>query len=183
MKMLVSREYADNLRPFDLDQLKLHLRVDHDDEDAAILNMGFAAAAEIEAFAQIALLHQTIRVNILEPATGGHGITLPIGPVLDPASVAVQINGQAFDGFEVLGFRRPYLLWPNRYRDLAPSRVDIKYKAGFGAEAADIPNDLRLALMDQAAALYDGRSPSDAKVLSCSPHMARISARYRGVSV
>lgn len=183
MKMLVNREYIGNSQPFDLDRVKLHLRVDHDDEDAEILNMGFAAASDVEAFAQIALLNQTIRLNIFEPTLGGYGLHLPIGPVLAPETVAISIDGEAFDGFEALGGGRPYVRWLSSYHDLTPSRISIEYTAGYGEAAGDIPNDLQLAIMDQAAAMYDGRSPSDAKTPTTSPHMARIGARYRGVSV
>jgi len=183
MRMLVNREYTGDQLPFSLFELKTHLRVDHDDEDLAIQNIGLAAAADVESFAQIALLSQLIRVNIFEPAIGCHGIKLPIGPVLDAASVAITVDGEAFTGFEVATGGRPFVTWKASYADLVPSRLGIEYTAGFGAAASNIPADLRLAIMDQAAAIYDGRSPSDAKTLATSPHMARIGARYRGVSV
>lgn len=180
MKMLVHRTAGGAVLPFVLDDLKLHLRVPDDAEDAAIQKIGETAAAEIEQFAQIALLTQTIRVTIFNPSYG-YGLSLPIGPVADADIPTVTIDGEAFTAFEFAGGNRPYIHWLADYYDMIPSRMTIEYQAGFGAAATDVPSDLAQALMDQAALHYDGRSPMDAKSLTTSPHMARVGARYRGV--
>lgn len=180
MKMLVQRTAGDAALPFILDDLKQHLRVFDDAEDTAVQNIGLTAAAEIEQFAQIALLIQTIRVTIFDPCRES-GLRLPIGPVADDDTPTVTIDGAAFTGFEFVGGNRPYVRWLASYHDLTPSRMTIEYQAGFGDAAEDVPSDLAQALMDQAALHYDGRSPMDAKSLTTSPHMARIGARYRGV--
>jgi uncharacterized phiE125 gp8 family phage protein len=182
MKMLVHRTPVAVAQPFDLDPVKLHLRVDHDEDDTAITNMGHTAAAEIEQFAQIALLTQTIRVTIFDPCIGTY-LNLPIGPVADDEAPTVTIDGEAFTGFELIGGNRPVIRWLTGYPDAPPGRMTITYLAGFGATAADIPADLAQALMDQAALHYDARSPMDARMLTTSPHMARIGARYRGVQL
>lgn len=181
MKMLVQRTAISANNPFSLSDLKAHLRVDHDDDDAAITNMGWTAAAEVENFAQIALLTQSIRVTIFNPIRGS-GLSMPIGPVADGAEVTVTIDGEAFTGFDFASGLRPYLRGQNAYQLLSPVRVVIEYTAGFGDDAGDIPPDLAQAIMDQAALHYDGRSPMDGKALTMSPHMARIGARYRGVA-
>ena len=182
MKMLMHRLMSSSALPFILGDLKLHLRASDDAEDAAIQNIGLTAAAEIEQFAQIALLTQTIRVTIFDPDRES-GLRLPIGPVADDDTPTVTIDGAAFTGFDFVAGNRPYIRWLTSYHDLTPSRVTIEYQAGFGLNADDIPEDLAQALMDQAALHYDGRSPMDAKSLTTSPHMARIGARYRGVQV
>lgn len=181
MKMLVHRIPGNGGPAFDLEHLKTHLRAPDDAENAAIQNIGETAAAEIENFAQIALLTQTIRVNIFNPAPKEYGLTLPIGPVADTDVPTVTIDGETFTAFDFVGGNRPYIRWLAEYYNLQPNRVTIEYQAGFGATAADIPSDLSQALMDQAALHYDGRSPMDAKSLTTSPHMARVGARYRGV--
>lgn len=182
MKMLVHRTPGGVALPFDLDELKLHLRATEDAEDDAISKIGRTAAAEIEHFAQIGLLTQTIRVTIFDPGQDC-GLTLPIGPIADDETPTVTIDGTAFAAFDVVAGTRPYLRWQDAYHDLTPRQITIEYQAGFGAAATDIPADLAQALMDQAALHYDGRSPMDAKSLTTSPHMARIGARYRGVQV
>lgn len=180
MKMLVHRTSDGAALPFDLDALKLHLRVADDAEDTAIQNIGETAAAEIEHFAQLALLTQTIRVTIFDPAKES-GLRLPIGPADEDATPTVTLDGAAFTGFDFVSGNRPYLRWQDGYFELTSSRMTIEYQAGFGASASDIPPDLAQALMDQAALHYDGRSPMHAKSLTTSPHMARVGARYRGV--
>jgi uncharacterized phiE125 gp8 family phage protein len=182
MKMLVHRTAGGAALPFILDDLKLHLRVPDDAEDTAVQNIGLTAAAEIEQFAQIALLTQTIRVTLFNP-TQEYGLSLPIGPVADEDVPTVTIDGEAFTAFDFVGGNRPYIRWLASYYDLTPSRINIEYQAGFGADASDVPSDLAQALMDQAALHYDGRSPMEAKSLTTSPHMARVGARYRGVQV
>lgn len=182
MKMLVHRTAGGATPPFALHDLKTHLRASDDAEDAAIQKIGRAAAAEIEQFAQIALLFQTIRVTIFNPAQE-YGLSLPIGPVADDDVPTVTIDGEAFTAFDFAGGVRPHIFWHADYHDLTPSRMTIEYQAGFGPAASDIPADLAQALMDQAALHYDGRSPMDARSLTTSPHMARVGARYRGVQV
>ena len=184
MKMLVHRIAGGAALPFDLSDLKLHMRVDESagEEDISITTMGQTAAAEIEQFAQIALLTQTIRVTIFDPGQES-GLRLPIGPVDEMDVPTITIDGVAFTAFAFVGGNHPYIRWLSDYFDLTPSRMIIEFQAGFGATAADIPFDLSQAIMDQAALYYDGRSPMDAKSLTTSPHMARIGARYRGVQV
>lgn len=180
MKMLVHRTPVSSALPFDLADIKPHLRIIETDEDAAISIIAEAAAAEIESFAQIALLAQTIRVTVFDPFQEG-GQALPIGPVADGDTPNVTIDGAAFTAFDFESGNRPYIRWQSEFFNLSPSRMTIEYTAGFGDTAADIPRDLAQAIMDQAALHYDGRSPMSRKYLTSSPHMARIGAKYRGV--
>ncbi len=184
MKMLVHRVAISGDAPFNLPAVKVQMRVDGDHDDAAIENMAWTAAEDIQDFAQIALLMQTIRVSVFDPDWNASFLRLPVGPVLDDAPISVTFDGAAFTGFELVRGNRPTLRWNQPVYDrLMPSRINIEYQAGFGAEADAIPRDLAQAIMDQAALLYDGRSPMDTKALYTSPHMARIGARYRGVSM
>ena len=184
MRMLVHRVAVNSAAPFNLSAIKAHMRVDGDHDDAAIENIAWTAAEDIQDFAQIALLAQNIRVSVFEPDLNASFLRLPVGPVLDDAQISVTLDGAAFTGFDLVRGNRPMLRWAcPTFEGLLPSRINIEYEAGFGAEADAIPRDLAQAVMDQAALLYDGRSPMDTKSLFTSPHMARIGARYRGVSL
>lgn len=182
MKMLLHRTPGSAELPFFTDALKLHLRVDGDADLPAIINMGETAAAEVEQFGQLALLTQTIRVTIFNPAQD-YGLCLPIGPVADADVPTVTIDGEAFTDFDFAAGNRPYIRWLASFYTLTPIRMTIEYQAGFGATPSAIPPDLAQAIMDQAALHYDGRSPMDARSLTTSPHMARVGARYRGVQL
>ncbi len=70
MKTIVHRVPTSQIDPFSLSGIKDYLRVTHDDEDLAITQMARASAAELEHFAQIALLTQTIRVTVFDPVCG-----------------------------------------------------------------------------------------------------------------
>ncbi|WP_306111563.1 MULTISPECIES: hypothetical protein [unclassified Roseovarius] len=180
MKMVVNRFPSSSAAPFLLQDVQTHLRADDDEELSAVDTMARAAAHEIEQFAQIALLTQTIRVKIFDP-TQDCGIRLPIGPADEENPPTVSIDGETFTAFDFAGGIRPYIHWNSSFQNLTPRLILIEYQAGFGSTASQIPSDLAQAIMDQAALHYDGRSPMDAKSLTTSPHMVRIGARYRGV--
>lgn len=182
MKVLVSRTTLSSALAVSLADALNHIRQNEGEDDQAVTNMIKTATAELEQFAQIALLTQTIRVNIFDPPQHWSSYSLPIGPVADDDVPTITIDGSAFTGFAFVGGARPYIRWQASYLDLpCPDRITIEYQAGFGATAADIPPDLAQAVMDQALLHYDARSPMDDKSLTTSPHMARIGARYRGV--
>lgn len=182
MKMLVTRTPASATEPFTLDEVKQHCRVDHSEDDEAIRTIAWTAAQELEQFAQIALLNQTIRVTIYDPFFE-RGLRLPIGPVADGIVPTVEVDGGDFTAFDFTGGNHPFIQWGSAFHALTPELLVIEYQAGFGEAATAIPNDLAQALMDQSALHYDGRSPMFSKSLTTSPHMARIGAKYRGVQL
>ncbi|MDF1716192.1 MAG: phage head-tail connector protein [Antarcticimicrobium sp.] len=183
MKMLVDRAPGGSVLPVDLEALKLFLRINGEDaEDATLTNMSRSAAAEIEQFAQIALLNQTIRLTIVDPERECL-LALPIGPVAVAAVPSVTIDGDAFTGFDFIGGTRPLIRWQDCYFGLTPTLIQVEYQAGFGATHEDIPADLTQALFDQAGLHFDCRAEADPKNRTLSPHTARIAARYRGVTL
>ncbi len=182
MNMNLDRSPVSADDPFVLEDLKLHARVAHDDEDTAIRKIGATVAAEFEQFAQVALLTQDIRVQVFD-VTLGDSLRLPVAPLAEGAGVAIQIDGLAFSGFELSSGLRPYIRWLPEHRQRLVGNLIIDYRAGFGSTASDIPSDIAQAIMDQATVHYDARGALDAKSLTTSPHMARVGARYRGVQV
>lgn len=182
MKMHVARTPISPFEPFELTDVKSHIRVSDASEDTAVQSIAWTAALEVEQFAQIALLDQTITVSIFDP-NRDPGLALPIGPAADQVVPTITIDGADFTAFDFVGGIRPYVRWLDDYFKLCPRLMTVEYQAGFGPNVTSIPKDLMQALMDQAALHYDGRSPIDTKSLSASPHMARIAARYRGLQL
>lgn len=165
-----------------MDALRDHVRVSDDDlhEVGALAD---AAASEIEHHAQLALISQTIRVTLDGWPRYGR-LRLPIAPLMTTEGLTVEARGELLTGLEVRTGLRPSLgLSADQAEDLAEVEVIVTYTAGFGQDAGSVPADLRAAIMDQAAALFDARGAVDARTASLSPHLARIAARYRGVSV
>lgn len=179
MTMFVQRTPTATALPFDLAFLKSFLRVDFDDDDAIITNLGRTAAAEVEHSAALALLSQTITVTV-DGGLRRSVFNLPIAPLIDPLSVAMTVDGLAFEDFAVIAGLRPAL----RFTNGKPCGVlVITYEAGFGDSAADQPEDVRNAIADQVAVLFDLRGTVDGKTNGMSNHMARVAARYRGVGL
>lgn len=171
--------------PFDMDAVKLHARVDGTHDDAALAMMARAAAREIEAHAELALLWQNIT---LELDRWDDAISLPIGPFSKAAALLYDVTIQTraddgtltdFEEWEITGTRKPrlHLLHPTEGTALV-----ITYPAGFGDTADSIPADLQLAIMDQAARSYDVRGAEDGPQ-GLSLAASRITARYRRVAV
>lgn len=178
MRIITRRTPIATGLPFEVADLQLHIRTD----EYGIERYGQTAAAELEHFAQVALLHQRINLTILAPDDSAV-IQLPIGPSYADTVPTVKLDALAFTGFDFHGGLHPHITWHTSYFDAAPALLEIEYQAGFGTDASDVPPDLLQALLDQAALHFDGRSPMDAKSLTTSPHMARVGARYRGVKV
>lgn len=66
---------------------------------------------------------------------------------------------------------------------LAAAAKDVAHAAAYTlpATVADLPDDLRLAIIDQAAMLYDARGADTERPAGLSMAAARIVSRYRGV--
>lgn len=171
--------------PFDLDEVKQHARIDGYHDDMALALMARTAAREIEAHAELALLRQIITVSCTRTAGP---IRLPVGPLdllaLDDHPVTVQTREA--DG-SLVSWPQGWWIDPARNPVLHLDAVDgdslvVTYPAGFGDTAGSIPADLALAIMDQAARLYDLRGAEDG-VQGLSLAASRIAARYRRVAV
>lgn len=183
--MHITRAPLSTADPFLLDDVKLHARVSFDDDDPDLALMARAAAREIEAHSELALLRQIITVSFTRTAGP---IRLPVGPLdllaLDDHPVTVQTREA--DG-SLLTWPQGWWIDPARNPVLHLDAVDgdslvITYPAGFGDTASSIPADLQLAIMDQAARSYDLRGAEDA-AQGLSLAASRIAARYRRVAV
>lgn len=156
--------------PVDLSDAKQHLRVMADDDDLLIQRYVLAAAREVEAYCEIALTRQTISLTVL-PDYGT--VALPVGPLAPDA--VVTVNGLPLVGAISAG-RYPVTILD----DWTDGLVTLTYEAGFGDTSASVPDDLQLAIMEQAAFAYDNRGDAEAKP-GLVPAAARICARYRRV--
>lgn len=178
--MIIQRTPLTEAAPFDLSQLHDHARVTGiNDFDAELFSLGHAAAAELEAYAGVALLDQTVTVT-LDGWPRSAWLPLPVAPLLDALSVSITADGTAFEAFAVVTGLRPAL----RLSGAKPcGLIVIQYQAGFGADSRDIPADLTLAILDQALVGFDDKGLGDGKTNGMSPHAARIAARYRRVAL
>lgn len=145
-----------------VDELALteHMRLDGDLVAGAYPYI-WAAAAEIEAYCDLALLDQsiTLTANAHEQDNGLTIQRLPIGP--NPTSIMVE--GIETDG-TLLPIPYSWVFYGGAVRFASrPDRpVRITYKADYGSIPDTIPADLRMAICDLAARLYDYRASDKA---------------------
>ena len=165
--------------PVLVSEVKEHLRIDHHEENEHLLRIAQAAVQQFEHLGQVAVIKQQIEVTAINPV---YHFPLPIGPLSDIASLTVTADGVQQLNLEMApGFSRDtIILWC--LHDVPEGAVwKFQYMAGLAEDRSTVPADIKLAIMDQAALLYDGRAPFHRKDLEYSPHMVRIAARYRGV--
>ena len=180
MLRLVTRNPIATADPVTVAEVARHLRLETVE---AMDAMGYVATAalEVEDAARLALLTTEV-VARGEPA---QVLTLPIGPVLEEADVQtvelINPDGSTVvqtSGWGLLAGQRAAIAF-----DETPDRpVRVIYRAGYGDTEADVPADLRHAVLDQALRLYDLRGDVDAPAPLC-PAAARICARYSRVSL
>lgn len=169
--------------PLSVDDAKRHTRIDFGDDDSALDAMVRAAAADVEDMAGLALLAQTVVMTTED--IPGRVIALPVGPMQAGADITVETlasDGTATtlaSGWWIEAGRYPVL-----HLDAAPAtRIRVTWEAALVEDAADLPADLRLAIADQVARMFDQRGGVHDKAPALSPHTARVIARYRRVAL
>lgn len=141
--------------PVSLADMKTHLRIDGEDQDAEITALIRAARFEVETFTGLRLISQTVQMTA--DAFGPGPMQLPVWPIISVDEVAYTDSAgeeQTLDAalWTLVRSRRPHLLapaygctWPSTRSDYDAVRITIT--CGYGADAADVPDDIVRALM------------------------------------
>lgn len=189
MRLIIQR-LSRPVPDLDLAMTKDFLRVIGHHDDATITEMIAATAHQIEDAAEIALITQSIRVTV-EGWPDSDRVRLPIGPVLtDDPVFQVMAEGELIEAELIPGARPVLILGETVTEYLRHARIVIEYEAGFGSATEAIPPDIRHAIRDQVAQLYDFRAghAGEGKAshqasggAGLSYAMQRVLGRYRGV--
>lgn len=170
--------------PISLADAKLHLRVDGTDEDTTIQLYIDAATEKAQDVLKRALITQTLEMTFdgfnesarLDFAfsgtvTGyrqdyeGFGDLIEVwrAPVQSVTSITtIDDNNDStvyssanYTLDEKLGriFLNQGNVWPNSLRDYAG--VKVRYVAGYGDDPADVPADIRMAILEHVAQMYE----------------------------
>jgi uncharacterized phiE125 gp8 family phage protein len=149
--------------PLTLVEAKAFLRVEHGDDDDVITALIAAARVHVEAMTRRALLLQTWR--FVRDAWPGCGRFAPrIGPlrelvaarVFDADGAARDIDGESFVVDAAANvIAAPCFALPAPGRAQAGIALDVL--CGYGADATDVPADLRQAIRLLLAHWYDNR--------------------------
>lgn len=173
-----------------LEAAKLHLRVDHSDDDGVITALVGAATDHLDGWGGIlgrALVNQTWRQDF-----GGfyacEKLRLPLVPVIAAPTVAYfdddnvsqtlsdtvwQVLTDALGPYVAL---KPGQSWPTVYS--RPDAVSVTFVAGYGAEGTYVPEALRVAVLTHVKMSYD---PDSRDVLQ--PMFDALTNPYRRISI
>lgn len=153
--------------PVSVAEIKAHLRIEHDDEDALLATYVRSATAMLDGPAGMlgrCLMAQTWRLTV---EGSPRVIPLPLPPCLVVERVLHGVPGETEhvvepDHYAVTGLRsldgarvrlRPGIDWP----DLEDgTSLAVEFTAGYGSAAA-VPEDLRQAIRLLAGHLYENR--------------------------
>ena len=171
-----------------LDTARAHLRVEHTDEDAYIESLIEAATATIEGphGIGVALVSQTWAMTFdgFLPSP----FALPLYPVQSVTSITyTDTDGQTqtldpslyqfAKGNPAVVERAPGASWPAVRRQL--NAATATFAVGFGASAADVPADLRHAILLMVGHLYEQREAVGTPKAETPLGFAALTERYR----
>jgi uncharacterized phiE125 gp8 family phage protein len=174
------------IEPVTLAEAKAHLRVGHADDDAIIGTLIVSARRHLEAKTGLAMISQgwsTFRDDWPE----GRVVELAIAPLIavggvktyDEDNVATVVDPSAY--FVDAVSRPARLLLRGTQAWARPGRIgngiEIAFTAGFGAAAANVPEELRRAILQLAAHWYAERG--DAREDELPLTVAAAIARFK----
>jgi uncharacterized phiE125 gp8 family phage protein len=145
--------------PMSLSKAKSYLRIGHNGEDELVTSLIAGARAALETQAGLCLVRRTLRWSFEvwpRDLMARSGVRLPAGPVselVSVRSVVGEVETELTSRFVLDGQR--LCLRPGSWLPAIETgaRVEVDFVAGFGG-AADVPEDLSLALLVMADAAY-----------------------------
>lgn len=156
------------VEPIPLAEAKIHLRVDHTDEDGEIGRKIRSARVYCEKISGLAFITRTLAGTLDGfPTKNGGLLLLPHAPATELVSVKyydVDGNEQTVDAadYEFDSWSKPARLrptvgsaWPATETRFAA--VEIQWKAGYGDDPTNVPEDIRSAMKLALGDLYEQR--------------------------
>lgn len=176
--------------PLSIEDAKEHLRIDQHDEDVWLLDAIKATRMRAEGMMGRALVTQTLEVA-LSGWPGGRVIELPRPPLVSVTSVkyfdAADVEYTLAAGNYIVDTRttpgrivlKSTASWPGTaLREV--NGVIIRYVAGYGEAAEDVPAEVRAAMKLWLGELYEVRENSAAGGLVTVPAAAeKLLLKYR----
>lgn len=154
------------VEPVTTAETKLYCRIDHSDEDTLIAGLIKTARTVCENYTNRQLITATLNYNLDQFPAGR--IYLPKPPLqsitsiqyydVDGASQTLSASLYQVDTKAIFGSAIPAYgeSWPSTETG-KENAITITYKAGFGDATTNIPETLRIRLMDYVAYLYEKR--------------------------
>lgn len=160
---------APAVTPISVSEFKLFARIDHDDEDAALALMIAAVTDAAERYLGRALIEQTIYYTL--DNWPGREVELPYPPLISVTGIHLRKADGTWDAtpYDAANYYAITEGIPGsialRSGAVEPINVDadygryqIRYKAGYGDEADEVPAAIRQALLIWANNAYENRA-------------------------
>ncbi len=151
--------------PLELDDVKAHLRLDGDDEDALLGSLITTSRSHVEAALGLALMTQTWRWQADRWPCSGivELMTRPLRSVERVAVHTIKINPVIVDPADYVVDIATARIAPENGQWLHPmvslGGIEIDFAAGYGDIATDVPEPIRQALRLLVAHWYEVRNP------------------------
>lgn len=186
--MILQHVSGPALEPLRLDDIKLFLRLDQDDDDGLLASLIKAAREVLEEQTAQAFIQQSWRLYLDAWPKDG---TIPVARTPLRAVTAIRTYDQ--DGNETLLSPTSYLVdglsRPARIRmrekpqaGRALNGIEIDFTVGYGSDETAVPEPLRQAMRLLVAHWYEHRISSEKAALTPIPvHIRSLVAPYRTV--
>lgn len=147
--------------PVTLAEAKLHLRVDHTDEDALIGMLIASARSQAETRTGRRLMAQTVEAR--QPRFSANNRIADVAPIRSVVAVEYLDYLGALQTMDPSGYRlsdedalicAPNISWPNH--QIAPDAVRIRVECGW-LTAAEVPAEIRQWVLLRVATAYANR--------------------------
>lgn len=152
--------------PLEIEEAKLHLKVETDDDDTSITALIMAAREYCEGFQRRAYITQTYELW-LEEFPGKDYIELPMPPLQSVESIVYyeigEDTGIEFEDYFVVTEGEPGKVVLNYGESWPPvtlrpvKGVCITFVAGYGDDAEDVPAKVKQAMLLLIGAWYENR--------------------------
>ncbi|THV18067.1 head-tail connector protein [Peteryoungia ipomoeae] len=177
---------APGIEPVTLNEVRAHLRLDGQDEDALLAALITVAREHIERETGLCLIARPFRL-CLDAWPEDSILTIAKGPVRQVTAVTVydgEGNQEAVSlaGHLLDGEARPARLWlkavPQPGRML--NGIEVDFIAGYGESGADVPETLKRAMLLHVAAMFATRGvvAADAQPAVVPPGYDRLIAPF-----
>lgn len=158
-----------SLEPVSLDEVKAHLRIDGVQDDVLLSSLILTSRLHVEAALGLSLITQGQKWTLdWWPDHGDGAVELPVRPVQSVTAINIRdasgtANAVSGDLYELDGACAPARLlrkageWPRPGKK--HNGIEIDLLTGYGAVASDVPEPIRLALLQLVAHWYEHRDP------------------------
>lgn len=179
--------------PISLAEAKAHLRVEHDEDNDYITSLIEAVTQRIDGrngWLRRALINQTWQLE-LPYFPLARCIALPMPPLRSVEAVTYfDHNGEpqtfSSDAYHVVKstdeayvYLKTGASWPGTWE--RPDAVAIEFVAGYGADAADVPANIRHAIKIELASLYGIARGDETHIVGPNPAIRRLLGPHKRV--